>query len=173
MQTPPSTDTVTPNLALERIVERFDGLVSKAAWGETALFYNPGHILKHGTYFATIKTKDGDNDRASNIDRCDVWRLNFTLPKDVFSERFGAPPARPAKGCAVQGPWDFTALDIILPHPVYGWMSWVAVLSPSPTTFSTCLDLMSISFEKIRQKHARKLAQHRTCPTLSSSFMSP
>jgi hypothetical protein len=30
---------------------------------------------------------------------------------------------------------DFTALDQIMPHPVYGQMFWVCVLNPSPETF--------------------------------------
>lgn len=45
-----------------------------AAWGETSFFYNPGRKLPRGIYFATLKDKDGDNDRASNLQRQAVFR---------------------------------------------------------------------------------------------------
>ena len=48
-----------------------------AAWGETSFFYNPGRKLPRGIYFATLKDKDGDNDRASNLQRQAVFRLNI------------------------------------------------------------------------------------------------
>jgi hypothetical protein len=28
--------------------------------------------------------------------------------------------------------WDLTRLDELVPHPVYAWMSWVQILSPTP-----------------------------------------
>lgn len=30
---------------------------------------------------------------------------------------------------------NFQDIDIILPHPVYAWMSWIAVLNPGSDTF--------------------------------------
>jgi hypothetical protein len=39
------------------LVEPLPDVVAKDAWGETSYFFNPGHRLKRGTYFATIKTR--------------------------------------------------------------------------------------------------------------------
>ena len=36
-------------------------------------------ILKRGIYFCTIKEKDGDNDKASNLHRYAVFRVNFGI----------------------------------------------------------------------------------------------
>ncbi len=33
--------------------------------------------------------------------------------------------------------YDFTALDQLMPHPVYGRMYWMCVLNPSDETFAT------------------------------------
>ena len=45
----------------------------KNSYGERSFFYNPGHLLPSGTYFLTIKTHDGPNDKASQLDRENVF----------------------------------------------------------------------------------------------------
>lgn len=120
---------------LAALLARHDGVVAVETWGETALFYNPGRALPRGVYFATVKRRDGANDRASRLDRPGVFRLSLGASRALFVARFGAPPARPPKGGAVVGPWDFTVLDECTPHPVYGWMSWVSILNPSAASF--------------------------------------
>ncbi len=34
----------------------------------------------------------------------------------------------------IEGAYDFTALNTLMPHPVYGWMTWVCVLNPTLET---------------------------------------
>lgn len=125
------------------ICESFPGIVPVAAWGETSFFYNPGQALPRGVYFATLKAKDGDNDRASNLNRPSVFRLNVGISKPTYRSLFGPPPSRPAAGGIVDTGHDFTSLDTLLPHPVYGWMAWVAVLNPSPATFELVKPLLA------------------------------
>ena len=43
----------------------------------------------------------------------------------------------------VQTGHDFSQRDRILPHPVYGWMCWIAVLNPSHETFEEVKPLLS------------------------------
>ncbi len=136
------TEPITIDQLHEFLLAELDGVSPQSSWGETAYFYNPGNLLKRGTYFATIKEKDGDNDKGSNLDRDGVWRLNFGVPKPVFQKLFGPPPARPAKGGVIEGPWDFELLDQLTPHPVYGWMSWMAINTPSPASFERCKPLL-------------------------------
>lgn len=54
------------------------------SWGETGVFYNPQNKFKRGVYVLTIKEKDGDNDKASNLDRPDIYRLNIGVSKNTF-----------------------------------------------------------------------------------------
>ncbi len=146
-----------PISTVERFLsEELEGVVPLSAWGEVSYFYNPGHRLKRGTYFATIKQKDGENDKGSQIDREGVWRLNIGVSKPVFKRLFGPPPARPGKGAIVEGPWDFTELDQIMPHPVYGWMSWLAVLSPSDATWEQCIPLVRDAHERARDRFEKR-----------------
>lgn len=135
----------------------FNHVVAKASWGETAFFVNPGGRLPSGSYFATLKEKDGDNDRASNLDREGVFRLNFGPGRKPFEKIFGPPPARPAKGGVIEGPWDFTHADTLMPHPVYGWMSWMCMLNPSEKSFREIRPLIKEAYGRALQSATRKL----------------
>jgi hypothetical protein len=53
---------------------------------------------------------------------------------------------------------DFTVLDQLLPHPVYGWMSWVSVLNPSAATFDTVKPLLVKAYELAVGKFAKRQA---------------
>ena len=86
--------------------------------------------------FATLKAKDGANDRASRLNRSNVFRFNIGISKATYEAPFGRQPARPPAGTVVDSGHDFAALDVLLPHPVYGWMAWISVLNPSPVLLS-------------------------------------
>lgn len=139
---------MNPDDVVHFLLDKYSGTTEVNAWGERSLFYNPGLVLPRGVYFATVKEKDGDNDKASNLDRDGVFRVNIGTPKNVFVEQFGATPARPAKGCSIQGGWDFTALDKLMPHPVYGWMGWVSINNPSPKVFNALAPFLDAAYEK-------------------------
>ena len=143
----------------QHITRAFADIHPVSAWGETSFFYNPGSKLPRGIYFATIKDKDGDNDRASNLQRPDVFRLNIGISKLTYRSLFGPQPARPAAGDVVDTGHDFTVLDQLLPHPVYGWMSWVSVLNPSAATFETVKPLLVEAYELAVGKLAKRMAR--------------
>jgi Family of unknown function (DUF6194) len=138
------------------IMDNLDGVVPQNAWGERAYFYNPARQFARGTYFLTIKQKDGENDRSSKLNALGDWRLNFGIERKTFTGIFGAPPRRPAKGCSIEGPWDFAEIDVLTPHPVYGWMAWLAVKNPSAATFEFCKPLIINAYEKARQTFSKR-----------------
>ena len=147
---------MTPELVVSKICSEFSGVVPKSSWGETSLFYNPEQMLPNGVYFCTIKEKDGENDKASNLNRKEVFRLAIGLPTKTYISLFGAKPPRPAKGSIVSTGHDFTALDKLTPHPVYAWMGWVQVLSPTEETFEQVLPLLREAHNKAREKFSKK-----------------
>ena len=130
------------------IMQTFKDVYPLDTWGEKSFFLNPGKKFKRGTYFATIKKKDGDNDKASKLDRDGVFRLNIGINKEEFLSLFYTMPKRPAKGCFIKGGYDFQALDTILPHPIYGWMSWICILNPSVSRFDECKKYLQVAYEK-------------------------
>lgn len=146
----------TPDTLIQHLLDRFEGTRLIEAWGERSIFYNPGCKLTRGVYFATVKEKDGANDKASYLDRAGMFRLNVGTTRPLFFERFGPPPPRPGKGGVVEGAWDFTAPDILTPHPVYAWMSWVAVLNPSANTLADMDDLIEAAYGKAKALFDKK-----------------
>ena len=120
------------------------------AWGDTFFIYDPNRNLSDTRRFpfATLVTKDyGDFDNASNLDRPGVFRLNIGVSKETYAKLFDA---------AEQ--FDFTALDRLMPHPVYGPNHFVCVLNPSDSTFEAIKPLLS---------EAYKIAVRRAAPRTS------
>lgn len=142
---------------IEKIVNDFEGVVPKASWGETSLFFNPGGLLPNGVYFCTLKEKNGENDKASDLDRAGVFRLSFGISKETFEKRFGSRPKRPPKGGAISTAHDFTLLNELMPHPIYGWMSWVQILNPTESTFEVLSPLISEAYENAVSKFNKKM----------------
>jgi hypothetical protein len=75
--------------------------------------------------FATIATTD-EFDDASDLDRDDVFRLNVGVTGRTF-DRHVDPAVQP----------EYTALDRIVPHPVYAAQHWLSILNPSAASFET------------------------------------
>jgi uncharacterized protein DUF6194 len=127
---------------IEKLCSKYSDISMKKSWGETALFYNPNNVLPNGKYFVTFKEKDGKNDCSSKLDRDTVkYRLNLKISKKTFLEIFNEEqlPGRPAKShiISLHSGNDFNPMKVnkIMPHPVYGWMSWACVINPSEETF--------------------------------------
>jgi hypothetical protein len=151
--------TVQSDAIARHLLESFPDIQPVAAWGETSFFYNPGARLPRGIYFATLKEKDGDNDRASNLARSGVFRLNLGIGKHTYRTLFGAQPARPPAGGVVATGHDFAAIDRLMPHPVYGWMSWVCVLNPGAATFERVKPLLVEAHALAVAKFAKRVEQ--------------
>lgn len=147
-----------PNEIVEEISGAFEGVVPKSSWGETSLFYNPGKVLPNGVYFCTIKEKNGDNDKSSSLDRNGVFRLSVGISKESYENKFGLRPKRPCKGGIIDTGHNFSAQNILMPHPIYGWMSWVQVLNPKKETFDMIFPLITEAHSNAVFKFNKKTA---------------
>lgn len=144
------------NNLIEIITEKFAGVIPKSTWGETSLFYNPGLKLPNGIYFCTFKEKDGANDKASNLNRQGVFRLSIGLPNSKYNELFGDKPKRPSKGKIINTAHDFTQLNTLTPHPIYAWMSWVCINSPTSENLSVLIKLIEFAHQKAVKNFNKK-----------------
>jgi hypothetical protein len=133
------------------------GLRRQAYYGERSIFFNPGGVAPLGTIFASVKDRDGPKDRAARLSREGVYRLAFCLTPDRFAERFGPRPRRPPKGGVVDlAGYDPTRLGELTPHPVYAWMGWVQILSPSQPQYEALKPLLAESLEAVKVKWTQK-----------------
>jgi hypothetical protein len=130
------------------ITETFADVDVIDASGASFFFYDPDHMFP----FATLVTND-DHDQASNLNRPSVFRLNIGVSKQTFQSLFGSGPAPSGEGA--EGGHDFTALDRIMPHPVYGKMYWICVLNPSTETFKRMQTLLAEAYDLAVRKRAR------------------
>jgi hypothetical protein len=135
-------NSIKPNEIITTITTNLEGVKPKETWGEHSLFYNPNNVLPNGVYFCTIKEKNGENDKSSNLSRENIFRLSIGISKNTYVQLFGEKPKRPAKGCIVETGHDFTQTNILMPHPIYAWMSWVCILSPSKEGFEQVYQLI-------------------------------
>ena len=129
------------------ITETFPDVDTVLAMGATFFFYNPqdGTPKDHRFPFATLVTT-GEYDQVSDLNRPGVFRLNAGVSKQTFRSLFPAGDAA----------HDFTALDRVMPHPVYGKMYWVCVLNPGPGTFETVQSLLAEAYGMSVQKQTKK-----------------
>jgi hypothetical protein len=133
----------------QHIAQTFAGVDVIDGSGGTFFFYDPDHKFP----FATLTTSD-EYDQASNLSRPDVFRLNIGVSKKTFQSLFGTGPTS-SDAAGTKGGNDFTALDRIMPHPVYGKMYWVCVLNPSEATFRKVQELLAEAYGMAVRKRAR------------------
>lgn len=141
---------------LEFCLENMAGSFLAESWGEKGVFYNPGQVLKRGVYILTIKEKDGENDKGSNLDRPGIFRVNMGLHRSTFTQLFGPMPKRPATGEIVDMDYDFSAVGRLLPHPVYAWMGWVCILNPTKSDFEEIKPYIREAYEYAKEKFAKR-----------------
>lgn len=141
---------------LNYCLQNLEGTVLVNSWGEKGIFYNPNNKLKRGVYVLTVKEKDGENDKSSELDRAGIYRVNLGVRRQTFIDMFSYVPERPAKGGIVDMDYDFTQTDKIIPHPVYAWMGWICCLNPSQNTFDKLKPFITEAYEYAREKYRKK-----------------
>ena len=47
---------------------------------------------------------------------------------------------------------DFSVAGELMPHPVYAWMGWAAVIIPRRAMLPELVDLAAMAFERARRK---------------------
>ena len=139
------------------IVDTFNGIETVTVDGNTFFFYDPTRKFP----LATLMTNDL-NDRASNLDRPSVFRLNIGIGKQTYRSLFGAQPPASGTDDAVESGYDFTALDQLMPHPVYGRQYWVCVLNPSAATFQAVRPLLAEAYGLAVSREAKRAARKGT-----------
>ena len=141
----------------EYIAQTFPGVAAITAPGGTFFFYDPnGDVPAERRFpFATIVIND-DYDQASQLSRPGIFRLNIGVSKETFRAMFGQPPSKTlGPNDVVETGHDFTALDVLMPHPVYAAQSWVSVLNPGDATLEDVKRLLAEAYEIAVRKYAK------------------
>ena len=126
--------------------------------GDHYFFADPTQPANNRLPFATVMTADR-YDQFSGLDRPGVYRLNIGVRPATYRALFGPTPF--PQDPAASG-HDFTALDTVMPHPVYGSMFWLCVLNPSAETFTDVQPLLEeareVALERAQRARPRQEA---------------
>jgi hypothetical protein len=146
--------TALPHVAVQ-IAGEADG-APEVAWGDSFFFYEPAGKGSRRDPFATLVTKDYPGfDTASDLNRPGIFRVNVGVGREAFRELFGyLPEAHPEH----HAEFDYTALDQLLPHPVYAPQGWVSVLNPGPQTVGQLEVLLRQAHDRAAQRYERREA---------------
>lgn len=151
---------------ISRYITALAGVDVVIGSGDSFFFYNPDPTVPpdHRFPFVTLVRSDV-NDPFSDLNRPGVFRLNIGVGKQTFRALFGTPTlpsdeeGRPVASNAASA-YDFTALDRLMPHPVYGRQYWVCVLNPSAETWETQVrPLLTEAYETAVSKYNRQVAR--------------
>jgi Family of unknown function (DUF6194) len=148
------------------ITETFEGVDVVVDTGNSFFFYNPDSNVPpdHRFPFVTLVTSDL-YDQFSHLNRPSVFRLNIGIGKQTFRSLFGESSLPSNRDNAAESgenarDYDFTALDQVMPHPVYGRMYWVCVLNPGEETFATQVrQLLAEAYDSAVSKYKRQAAR--------------
>jgi hypothetical protein len=145
-----------------RFVDGLDGVLTlrpgpgdgspEIAWGDTFFYYSPSGVVPERTQpFATIVTKDYPGDDTSELDRPEAFRVNIAAGKEAFVRWTGHSPRESA---AITD--DPSASDVLIAHPVYGSLGWLAVKNPGEQTDETLRELLHDAYQLARSRYKRR-----------------
>lgn len=127
------------------ITSTFENVESTVNMGYTFFFYRDDHM--HA--FATIASNGNEYEQVSKLERPGVYRLNIGVNRETFHSLFG-------KGKIDLSPYDFTALDTIMPHPDYSSQFFICVLSPSEATFEKIKPLLAEAYDVAMKRYNKR-----------------
>lgn len=133
------------------ITNTFPGVETTTNFGYTFFFYGSDHMLP----FATLASSDNEYDRISNLDRPGVFRLNIGVSRQTFQSLFGTAKVDVSS-------YDFTALDVIMPHPDYAPQNFICVLSPSEATFERVRALLAEAYDIAVRRYKRRTKKNES-----------
>ncbi|WP_324650158.1 DUF6194 family protein [Georgenia sp. H159] len=119
------------------------------AWGDHFFYYAPDGELPSGQPYATVVTKNYPDDDSSDLDGPDRWRVNVHVGRGRLTALLGYGPREIPPGV------DYAEADVLLPHPVYASLGWLAVVTPGNATLPTVLDLLREAHDDARRRATR------------------
>jgi hypothetical protein len=92
-------------------------------------------------------------DTESALDREGVYRVNVAVGRKAYQKLVGHPAEDHA---AHHDEFDYSAPDVVLPHPVYARQGWVSVLNPAEQTASLVRRLLQDAHALARTRYERR-----------------
>ncbi len=130
---------------VDYITRTFPDVETTEAYGYTFFFYRSERKLP----FATLISSDTEYDRISDLDRPGVFRLNIGVSRQTFQSLFGTAKVDASR-------YDYTALDVLMPHPDYAQQHFVCVLSPGEMTSESVRSFLAEAYDIAVRRYNRQ-----------------
>lgn len=128
------------------LLDRLDGVITMENRGDAFLIYDPHDDVPYHRRFPFATVVTGDHyDSASDLGRPGAFRLNLGLTKQTYRDLFPA-----------DEPVDHTAVDRLMPHPVYASQHWVCVVNPTRDTLDWAWPMVEDAYGFAVRKHANR-----------------
>ena len=134
------------------IRDAFENVEAMDSYGYTMFFYGSERMLP----FVTLIAADNEDDKVSDLDRQGAFRINIGVSKDTYHSLLGPTPPPPGPSGVIETGADYTALDTFIPHPHYGNMNWLCVLSPSAATWEKTRALIEDAYGLAKRRAERR-----------------
>lgn len=121
------------------------------AWGDVFFYFAPDGVVPHSQPFATIVTKGYPGDEDSRLDRQDAFRVNVAAGTAEFRTWTGLEPRERAAPSI-----DASVANVVLPHPVYGSLGWLAIVNPGTKTTLAMTELLRTAHRLARDRFHRR-----------------
>jgi hypothetical protein len=116
------------------------------AWGDTFFYVRDKSGEPKKMPFTTIVTKDYSGfDSESQLNRGDLYRLNIEVGREKFESIFGFMTSEFEEN---RTRFNFSSLNQLFPHPVYGSNGWVSIINPDQDAISEVNVLLDFSLER-------------------------
>jgi hypothetical protein len=127
----------------------------EVAWGDSFFYYDPdGAAANQHMPFATLVVSDYPGfDTESRLDREGIFRLNVAVGRTAYEGLLGHSPAAHNEHHAE---YDYTELDVLLPHPIYAGQGWVSILNPGHRATELAQRLLVEAHDMARSRWRRR-----------------
>ena len=103
---------------VEAFVSSLDNVQRDDSYGYAMYFVGDEHMVP----FVSIASSDNEYDKVSNLNREGVYRINIGVGRETFDSLVGSSKSEDI---------DYSALDVLMPHPEYAKQHFVCILNPS------------------------------------------
>jgi Family of unknown function (DUF6194) len=121
------------------------------SWGDLFCYYAPDGVVPRTQPFATVVTKDYPGDEGSRLYRPAAFRLNIAAGKQAFVRHIGHEPRESTADEPAP-----SEDDMVIAHPVYGSLGWLAVVNPGVRTKDLVRELLQAAHEAARTRYERR-----------------
>ena len=120
----------------------------EVARGDVFFYFSPDGTVPPGQPFATVITKDYPYEPAWQREAGSI-RVNIHVGAAAFTALLGHPPGEGDEP-------EPTAVDVVMAHPAYGELGWIAVVDPGERTATIVTEQLQAAYTAARRRYERR-----------------